>query len=1146
MSRKLEKLQFVIGLIDKISNPITRIQQRLGGLMSLGAKAGGVLGGVGMGVGLASATKVSASYEDMQASLEGVSAASTDVGKALDAKNNFDYIRQFAANAPAFGIQDTATAFLQLKGAGIDPMLGGLKSLGDAASALNKPFDAASQMITDSIMGENERLKEFLVTAEKNTKQGLITYSYMNKLGQQMKKTARLGDQAGIANTIFSIMDDKYGGASAKKAETFNGKLANLKDTLAGLQHQFMSAGMFDAMKAGLQKTINLLTRLSESGAVERWGQRAAEGAKAIGAVVDTISQKIGHANDKLSKFMGGWGNLGRALGLIKEPVGGNNGLPSWLKPTDHSSGQLSPLLAQLHTVKQGDSLWSIAKQMLGQGSQYQQIADLNKEQLPNVNHILPGQQLKIAAGGSRLPAWMQRKPASLPSDNMSPVPQSPLPMPAILELAKTNKVLAAAVAVRLAWDKSLTAIKASLSHVKDKAGEVFNKALDYALDHSAQIAIAWGHGIQRISQLFDRLKNGVKATYNTLTNYAIKHKGQFALAFQVGSGLAMGAVTRLPMLIGLAMRGLGDGFKWVSASAKTYLPQAKSQLGSIYESVLRWFGKSGDKLSAVFSPLVGTVLKPLGVQFDRLAAAAQNGRLHAELDNMLSKVQPLIEKIKSFSGAVRDFVVGVVTFVGGWDQLAALFAAGWMIAKLSGFLQGLAALGGIIAFLATPVGLLVLLLGAMAVSARLLYLYWDSMSVSGKALALAILAVGTAIFGTLTYLKLVTLWTQFMAAAAIQGSIAQKILAAATWLWNGALAVLTSPITLVIAAIAALAVGAYYLYTHWAQVKSYLGETEWGQVLLGVINALIHPLDTLNTSVAWLDRQWTSTKASLSETTWGQMILGAINGLFSPFETFKTGIAAAHLVWDGIKNSLNDTSWGQAIIATVEKIMSVIGNFQKAYSFVKNAAGDIAGGALDGIKGAGNWALSKLGMGDTTTPTFGGGRAVGGLVRAGNVYRINERVPEILQQGGASYLLNDYPGRVVPLTPIVAPPQLTDRLTHNRVTHSTSNNNMASVTHLTDRLANTRMPNHTVNDPTEALSARVNESQAPLREIVQGRSPTQTGGLRNLINHSVSNRERLLMQNSGGKRIQIGTVHLHINGEVDAERLIHELEMAS
>jgi nucleoid-associated protein YgaU len=53
---------------------------------------------------------------------------------------------------------------------------------------------------------------------------------------------------------------------------------------------------------------------------------------------------------------------------------------------------------AKTYTVKAGDTLSKIAKEMLGDANAYHKIFEANRDQLSDPNKIMPGQQLKIPA----------------------------------------------------------------------------------------------------------------------------------------------------------------------------------------------------------------------------------------------------------------------------------------------------------------------------------------------------------------------------------------------------------------------------------------------------------------------------------------------------------------------------------------------------------------------------------------------------------------------------------------------------------------------------------------------------------------------------------------------------------------------------
>lgn len=57
---------------------------------------------------------------------------------------------------------------------------------------------------------------------------------------------------------------------------------------------------------------------------------------------------------------------------------------------------QGSPPPVNSYTVAKGDTLWAIAKKLLGDGSRWPEIHSLNKDKVSNPNRIYPGQVLSI------------------------------------------------------------------------------------------------------------------------------------------------------------------------------------------------------------------------------------------------------------------------------------------------------------------------------------------------------------------------------------------------------------------------------------------------------------------------------------------------------------------------------------------------------------------------------------------------------------------------------------------------------------------------------------------------------------------------------------------------------------------------------
>lgn len=153
-------------------------------------------------------------------------------------------------------------------------------------------------------------------------------------------------------------------------------------------------------------------------------------------------------------------------------------------------------------------------------------------------------------------------------------------------------------------------------------------------------------------------------------------------------------------------------------------------------------------------------------------------------------------------------------------------------------------------------------------------------------------------------------------AAAEIAQSVAAGVAAAATWALNGAIAVLTSPITLVIAAIAALIAIGVLLYQNWDTVVEF-AKTAW-QGLCDFISGICQAIGEFFSGL------WTKL----------QEIFEPIGQWFS--EKFQEG-------WDGIVNIFSNLgSWFGERWADVTNALANIGAwftdmFQKAWTGLTN-----------------------------------------------------------------------------------------------------------------------------------------------------------------------------------------------------------------
>lgn len=283
------------------------------GLLSGGKVAAGVATGAGvLGGAAALATnwlvKPAAQNETYLASLEGSERS------AAGAKKAQGWIQDFAGKTP-YGVADTTEAFIQMRAYGLEPMNGALLTLGDTASAMNKPVMQAVEALADAVTGENERLKEFGVKASKQGK--YFEYAFTDKDGNQKTLKALANDRKAIENALMKIWGDKFAGGMERQSQTWNGLMAGMGDKIEQFQLKIMNAGAFDFLKGKLTEVIDLFDVWTADGTLDVWATRISEGlieamkvgwevTKGLGAALSNLAR----AAEWVANAIGGWENF--------------------------------------------------------------------------------------------------------------------------------------------------------------------------------------------------------------------------------------------------------------------------------------------------------------------------------------------------------------------------------------------------------------------------------------------------------------------------------------------------------------------------------------------------------------------------------------------------------------------------------------------------------------------------------------------------------------------------------------------------------------------------------------------------------------------------------------------------------------------
>lgn len=233
------------------------------GLESLRNTIIGLATAFGAGLLGQSVIEIGSKFEKLNAQL------TTLEGGSQAAQNSMAWITEFAAKTP-YTLDQVAEAFVKLRAYGINPTDGALKTLGDTAAAMGKPIEDAVEALADAVTGENERLKEFGITARVEGEK--IVYTYV-KAGEQMTATADKNSRAMIQSTLLAIWNDKYQGQMDVMSKTFEGLTSNLSDQWLQFANSIAQSGLFDALKAEITKVLADIQRLSNDGTLQAWAR---------------------------------------------------------------------------------------------------------------------------------------------------------------------------------------------------------------------------------------------------------------------------------------------------------------------------------------------------------------------------------------------------------------------------------------------------------------------------------------------------------------------------------------------------------------------------------------------------------------------------------------------------------------------------------------------------------------------------------------------------------------------------------------------------------------------------------------------------------------------------------------------------------
>lgn len=173
-----------------------------------------------------------------------------------------------------------------------------LKDVADMAGATNKSIDQATEAMADGVMGEFERLKEFGIKKE------MLVAAANKKYGSQIvfNNKGQILDQIKLQDILQEEMQKRFSGGAEKLAKTSKGLWSTVtgitKTSLAkivGMQSDgtIKQASLYAKLKLEIQKVVDVLTKWSNDGTIEKISSRVTEAFSKVIAIIKSIFEIV-------------------------------------------------------------------------------------------------------------------------------------------------------------------------------------------------------------------------------------------------------------------------------------------------------------------------------------------------------------------------------------------------------------------------------------------------------------------------------------------------------------------------------------------------------------------------------------------------------------------------------------------------------------------------------------------------------------------------------------------------------------------------------------------------------------------------------------------------------------------------------------
>ena len=262
-------------------------------------------------------------YARFEATLRNATGSSEEAAKAMK------MLQQLAKDTPA-SVSEWTESYIKLVNRGIKPTTDELTAMGDIAMSQGKDIDQFIEALLDDMTGENERLKEFGITASKNGKTTAYTFrgvttevqntdmaikNYILSLGKlqgvQGSMATQMNELAGLESNLGDQMDSIYNKIGKKLEPAIKSFMGTLGRFMGTISKSLDSSGeKFDdqlnkvvSLQNGLLPLLNRYDELKTKTSLSAQEQ-------------DELNQLISRIAQIIPGAVTGFDNYGRAISV--------------------------------------------------------------------------------------------------------------------------------------------------------------------------------------------------------------------------------------------------------------------------------------------------------------------------------------------------------------------------------------------------------------------------------------------------------------------------------------------------------------------------------------------------------------------------------------------------------------------------------------------------------------------------------------------------------------------------------------------------------------------------------------------------------------------------------------------------------------